>query len=87
MARIFGSVAELIGRTPLVRLGRLGQGLKADCETLFPGESPDLLAREYDEGFVRHLSKVRGEDGVRETVRALRAAGLKTAVVTNSPKA
>lgn len=64
-----------------------GQGLKADCETLFPGESPDVLAREYDLGFERHLSKVRGEDGVRETVRALRAAGLETAVVTNSPAA
>jgi len=64
-----------------------GQGLKADCETLFPGESPEVLAREYDKGFERHLSKVRGEDGVRETVRALRAARLRTAVVTNSPAA
>ena len=62
-----------------------GQGLKADCETLFPGESPLVLAREYDEGFARHLEKVRGEDGVRETVRALKEAGLRTAVVTNSP--
>jgi phosphoglycolate phosphatase len=64
-----------------------GQGLKADCETLFPGESPDVLAREYDEGFERHLEKVRAEDGVAETVRALRSAGVKTAVVTNSPAA
>jgi phosphoglycolate phosphatase len=64
-----------------------GQGLKADCETLFPGESPLVLAREYDEGFARHLEKVRGEDGVRETVRALKGAGLRTAVVTNSPAA
>ncbi len=64
-----------------------GQGLKADCETLFPGESPEILAREYDEGFERHLGKVRGEHGVGETVRALRAAGLETAVVTNSPAA
>jgi phosphoglycolate phosphatase-like HAD superfamily hydrolase len=32
-----------------------GQGLLADCETLFPGESPEVLAREYDEGFARHL--------------------------------
>ena len=64
-----------------------GQGLQADCETLFPGESPLVLAREYDEGFLRHLEKVRGEDGVRETVRALKGAGLRTAVVTNSPAA
>jgi HAD superfamily hydrolase (TIGR01509 family) len=64
-----------------------GQGLKADCETLFPGESPSVLAREYDEGFLRHLAKVRAEEGVRETVRALKEAGLGTAVVTNSPAA
>ncbi len=64
-----------------------GQGLKADCETLFPGESPPILAREYDEGFERHLEKVRGEEGVAETVRALKGAGLGTAVVTNSPAA
>ncbi len=64
-----------------------GQGLKADCETLFPGESPAILAREYDQGFERHVGKVRAEPGVRETVRALRAAGVGTAVVTNSPAA
>jgi len=64
-----------------------GQGLKADCETLFPGESPEVLAREYDEGFARHLGKVRGEPGVGETVRALERAGIGTAVVTNSPAA
>ncbi len=64
-----------------------GQGINADCETLFPGERPAILAREYDEGFERHLARVRAEDGIRETVRALRAAGLSTAVVTNSPVA
>jgi phosphoglycolate phosphatase len=64
-----------------------GQGLRADCETLFPGESPEALAREYDDGFERHLGKVRGEPGIVETVRALRAAGAATAVVTNSPAA
>ena len=47
----------------------------------------EVLAREYDEGFERHLPKVRGEEGVAGTVRALRAAGIGTAVVTNSPSA
>lgn len=64
-----------------------GQGLNADCETLFPGESPERLALEYGEGFERHLGRVRAEDGARETVQSLRAAGLLTAVVTNSPAA
>lgn len=62
-----------------------GQGIQADCETLFPGESPGPLAREYDEEFERHVALVRPEDGVVETVRAIAKAGVRTAVVTNSP--
>ena len=64
-----------------------GQGLKADCETIFAGEDPARLAAEYDEAFVRHLPLVRAEPGVEAAVRALRSAGCRTAVVTNSPKA
>jgi phosphoglycolate phosphatase len=64
-----------------------GQGINADCETLFPGEDPARLAREYDVEFLRQLGNVRPEEGVAETVRAIRRAGMRTAVVTNSPVA
>ena len=62
-----------------------GQGINADCETLFPGEDPRRLAIEYDETFLRRLALVRPEDGVVDTVRAMRRRGVRTAVVTNSP--
>ena len=64
-----------------------GQGIKADCETLFPGEDPERLASEYDELFDRHLGLVRAEAGASEAVRAIAAGGVRTAVVTNSPLA
>ena len=64
-----------------------GQGINADCESIFPGEEPARLAREYDEEFLHHLGSIRTEDGVAQTVRALRRAGIRTAVVTNSPVA
>jgi phosphoglycolate phosphatase len=64
-----------------------GQGINADCETLFPGEDPRRLAVEYDEAFARHVPLIRAEDGAVETVRAIRRSGLRTAVVTNSPAA
>lgn len=62
-----------------------GQGIDADCETLFPGEDPRRLAIEYDGEFPRHLPLVRAEEGALETVRAIASAGLRTAVVTNTP--
>lgn len=62
-----------------------GQGLLADCRTFFPGETPSVLAREYDDGFVRHVDKVVPEPGVGATLRALKAHGLATCLVTNSP--
>jgi HAD superfamily hydrolase (TIGR01509 family) len=64
-----------------------GQGLLADCQTIFPGEDPARLAAEYDAGFLKHLARVRPEPGAIDAVRTLRAAGCRTAVVTNSPVA
>src|SRR5206468_5151317 len=64
-----------------------GQGINADCETLFPGEDPRRLAVEYDEAFLRHLALVRPEDGIGATVLALKSSGVRAAVVTNSPAA
>ncbi len=64
-----------------------GQGLLADCRTFFPGETPATLAAEYDAGFARHLARVRPEPGAPEAVRAVRAAGIPLALVTNTPRA
>jgi phosphoglycolate phosphatase len=64
-----------------------GQGIAADIRTYFPGESVEGLAREYDAGFLEHLQLVRPIDGAVPVVRAIAAAGLPVAVVTNSPVA
>ncbi len=64
-----------------------GQGIVADCETLFPGTDPRHLAREYADGFARHIERVRAMPGARETVAALAARGVPLALVTNSPRA
>lgn len=64
-----------------------GQGLLADCETIFPGTRPEDLAREYAEGFARHIDRVRPVPGAPKVVAALRERGLRLALVTNSPRA
>lgn len=64
-----------------------GQGLHADCVNFFPGETPDVLAREYSDGFARHIARVRPEPGAQEAVRRLARAGVALALVTNSPLA
>lgn len=62
-----------------------GQGLAADCETLFPGAEPARLAAEYERGFRRHVGRVREIAGASELVAQLVSAGTALAVVSNSP--
>jgi HAD superfamily hydrolase (TIGR01509 family) len=64
-----------------------GQGIAADTRTFFPGADAAQLAAEYDEGFGRHVDKVRTIPGAPELVAAARGRGLRTALVTNSPVA
>lgn len=64
-----------------------GQGIARDCETWFPGETPAVLAREYDVAFQRHVTRVRPVAGASECVATLRERGMRLAVVTNSPQA
>ena len=61
-----------------------GQGIAADCRTFFPGEKPEVLAREYDQGFLEHLDLVHVVEGAPGAVAGL-AAHAKLALVTNSP--
>ncbi|UCF68766.1 MAG: HAD family hydrolase [Acidobacteriota bacterium] len=62
-----------------------GQGIVADCETLFPGTDPRRLAGEYERAFSQHLPAVRTICGAPEAIRTARRAGARLAVVTNSP--
>lgn len=62
-----------------------GQGLSADCETLFPGEDPAVLAQDYDAAFGRQVGLIELESGAADAVAAIRGAGIPLALVTNSP--
>lgn len=74
-----------LGREAILRAW--GQGLDADCRDFFPGLTPDELARLYEEEFALHLDRVRPIPGAPELLDALRKAGVRRAVVTNSPVA
>jgi HAD superfamily hydrolase (TIGR01509 family) len=63
-----------------------GQGIAADCERWFPGESPAVLALEYDRLFRDQLRQVRRVEGIGPLLEVVGARGWRRAVVTNSPR-
>jgi len=76
------------GRPPLGHeaiLRAWGQGLEADCRDFFPDLTPPELGRLYGEEFERHLDRVRPMPYAGEVLASLQAAGVRRAVVTNSP--
>jgi phosphoglycolate phosphatase/AHBA synthesis associated protein len=62
-----------------------GQGIQADVETIFPRQTVPELERLYAERFGGHLARLEVAEGVPETFAALRARGVGTAVITNTP--
>jgi phosphoglycolate phosphatase/AHBA synthesis associated protein len=62
-----------------------GQGIQADVATIFTRQTVAELERIYAERFTDHLSHLAVADGVVDTFAALRARGLATAVITNTP--
>lgn len=66
--------------------GTWGQGVDADAASFFPGMTADEVERIYHDSFADYLEHVVVEPGASETVAALRGLGIKTAVVTNTPR-
>jgi phosphoglycolate phosphatase/AHBA synthesis associated protein len=62
-----------------------GQGIQADVATIFTRQTVPELERLYAERFGDHLAHLAVAEGVAETFAALRARGLGTAVITNTP--
>jgi HAD superfamily hydrolase (TIGR01509 family) len=62
-----------------------GQGIQADVETIFLRQTVPELERLYAERFGDHLAHLAVAAGVPETFAALRARGLASAVITNTP--
>lgn len=63
-----------------------GQGLAADVEALFPRHDIETLAALYRTRFSDHLDHLILTPGGPELIARCRAAGLRTAVVTNTPR-
>ena len=62
-----------------------GQGIEADARLLFPRHGVPELERIYAERFEQHLAGLAVADGVPALFEALRARGLGSAVITNTP--
>jgi phosphoglycolate phosphatase/AHBA synthesis associated protein len=62
-----------------------GQGVEEDVETFFPRQTLDEVERYYNANVSAHLDRLVVMEAAPETVRALREAGHKTCVITNTP--
>ena len=62
-----------------------GQGIDADVRTFFPGSSQDEIAIYYRDNMLRFDRHIETMPEARETLRALRDAGVRCGVVTNTP--
>lgn len=62
-----------------------GQGLDADVERWFPGRSPDEIEAYYTRHFRDHATRMRVDPDAARVFAALRARGLGSAVITNTP--
>src|SRR5262245_46020383 len=62
-----------------------GQGIQADVERFFPRHTVPELEQLYAEGFAKHLDRLAVAEGVADAFATLRARGLKSAVITNTP--
>ncbi|MEN8159380.1 MAG: HAD family phosphatase [Myxococcota bacterium] len=64
-----------------------GQGSRKDRERFFPNHELEEVERYYREHFLDHVAALEIAPGVPELFEALRARGLGSAVVTNTPRA
>lgn len=65
--------------------GGWGQGIEADVQRFFPRHTVPQIERIYAERFEAHLDALEVADGVTEVFAALRARGIPSAVITNTP--
>ena len=64
-----------------------GQGIEADVERFFPGRSVAEVERYYGDHFLDYASHLIVNPDAAPVLRGLRARGLPTALVTNTPGA
>lgn len=64
-----------------------GQSVEDDARDLVPGPSAHEVAEHYEGHFREHVARVRPDREARDVLAGLRARGVRTACVTNSPTA
>jgi phosphoglycolate phosphatase/AHBA synthesis associated protein len=86
--QVLCAVAERGGYPPVTRedfAAGWGQGISADVERFFPDLDVAELERRYEAEYARQLAHLRFDPHARAVLAELRARGLPTALVTNTP--
>jgi phosphoglycolate phosphatase/AHBA synthesis associated protein len=82
------ALAAKLGYPPVTReafAAGWGQGIQADVATIFTRQTVPELEQLYADHFEDHLDRLEVADGVAEVFAAIRARGLRSAVITNTP--
>lgn len=86
--QVLCAVAERQGYPPVERdafAAGWGQGIAADVKRFFPRHRVAELERLYEEEYPRQLAHLRFDPQAPAVLAALRARGLPSALVTNTP--
>jgi len=86
--QVLRAVAEQLGYPPVARddfAAGWGQGIAADVTRFFPRHGVPELERCYEAEYPRQLAHLRFDPEAPAVLAALRARGLPTALVTNTP--
>jgi HAD superfamily hydrolase (TIGR01509 family) len=62
-----------------------GQGIERDVESFYPGRSVAEVEAFYHANFMAHAAHLRIDPDAARVIARLRAAGLRQAVITNTP--
>ncbi|MCA8959428.1 MAG: HAD family hydrolase [Planctomycetes bacterium] len=87
--RVMNRTADALGHPTIARESiaeSWGQGIQADLDHYYRGSTLAEVERCFETVFPDHLEHLVMNPGASDTVRALRAEGVATAVITNTPR-
>lgn len=85
---LLASAARRLGGRPVTRAAfeqTWGQGIAADIERFYPGQTVETLEDDYCRHFLDHAEHLRVDPAAARVLAELRARGVRSALVTNSP--
>lgn len=84
---LLNATAQHFGRPPVTREGFLavyGQSTERDVESFFPDQTVQEVDGYYEAHFHEHAQHVEAAPNAHDVLEAVKARGLRTAVVTNT---